>query len=131
MAAKIISRMQRLLETVHPGSKLDDTPVELPAGTRKQKSISQEIQDQIAIQIAIKQAQEGNDLQKIGDIRAELLDLDDDQDNDPFFSQYEYIEMADELEPFEESAPTEEGVNNEPNRETENDGQSDRDQEED
>jgi cell division protein FtsX len=107
------SRMRKILESVTPGVKLDVKPVELPAGTRKQKSIAREIQDQIAIQIAIKQAQEGETLQTIGEIRDELLDLEDDLDKDPFFSQFEYIDMADELEPFEESAPTEEGVNNE------------------
>lgn len=39
----------------NPGEKIDPVPVEIPAGTRKLPSINQEIQQQIAIQIAKKQ----------------------------------------------------------------------------
>ncbi len=37
-----------------PGETIDPIPVEIPAGTRKLPSIAQEIQAQIAIQIAKK-----------------------------------------------------------------------------
>lgn len=39
----------------NPGEVIDPMPVEIPAGTRKLPSINQQIQEQIAIQIAKKQ----------------------------------------------------------------------------
>ncbi|AJK28231.1 hypothetical protein [Eel River basin pequenovirus] len=117
------SRMQKILETVTPGSKLDDTPIEIPAGTRTGKSISEEIQEQIAIQIALKQKAEGSELQTIGEIKAELLDLEEDEPP-AFFSQFEYLDMVDELEPFEQNEPLKEGVTDDRSRDTESDGES-------
>lgn len=39
----------------NPGEVIDPKPVELPMGTRKLPSVNQQIQEQIAIQIAKKQ----------------------------------------------------------------------------
>lgn len=102
----IKQKFRRLMFGNTPGDKLDDTPVELGIGKRVARSASKEIQEQIAIQIALKQNAEGAELQTIGEIEAELMDLEEDND-DPFFSQYEYIDMADEIGPGE--LPEEQG----------------------
>ena len=123
-----VSKIRRLLFGNTEGDKLDDTPIELGAGQRRLKSASAEIQEQIAIQIAMKQASEGSPLQTIGEIEQELLDLEEDND-DPFFSPYEYIDMADELGVGElpdqvGDAPPEEGVNEDTQAEVNTDEQS-------
>lgn len=43
---------EQLRTRTNKGEVLDTTPVELPAGTRKLPSVAQEIQAQIAMQIA-------------------------------------------------------------------------------
>lgn len=113
---KIADKARRLLFGNHPGDKLDDTPIELPAGHHKQpKSIAQEIQEQIAIQIAMKQVKDNDELQTIGEIEAELEDLEN-EDFKPTagIPEYDYIEMdSEEYEPYpdSDSSPSEdEGV---------------------
>jgi hypothetical protein len=105
--------IRRLLFGNTPGDKLDQTPIELPVGHHNaRKSAAQEIQEQIAIQIALKQATSGAPhLQTIGEIEAELADLDPDE-NTAFYEQHSYLDMPDiyEPEPFHptaEIAPTE------------------------
>lgn len=71
------STIRRLLYGNTTGDKLDNTPIELPVGHHKLPSAARELQEQIAIQIALKQASEGADnLQTIGEIEAELEALD-------------------------------------------------------
>lgn len=90
-------RRQALNERVNEPEQLDRTPVELPLGTRREtKSIAEQIQDQIAIQLAKKQT--GADQQTPDQILAELNDLDDPGPEHPY-SQFEYVEMQDELVP--------------------------------
>ncbi len=48
-------RMRSHMERRNKGEVIDPTPIELPAGTRNLPSVSQQIQEQIAIQIAKKQ----------------------------------------------------------------------------
>ena len=97
--------IRRLAFTETPGDVLDDTPLELPAGTRRERSASQEIQEQIAIQIAMKEAASGEPLQTVEQIAAELNDLDEDED-DPFFTPFEYIAMVDDIGPGDLINPT-------------------------
>lgn len=94
MAVKQVIR--RLLFGNTPGDKLDDTPIELPAGHFQRKSVAQEIQEQIAIQIALKQSAAGEgELQTIAEIEAELEALDSDEEPNPY-PEYQYIEMVDD-----------------------------------
>lgn len=69
-------------------------PIELPVGAVKPQSISQEIQKQIAIELAKKQI--GADQQTPDQIYAELMDLDEDESFTPT-SQYEYTDMQSEI----------------------------------
>lgn len=116
------STIRRLLYGNTTGDKLDNTPIELPVGHHKLPSAARELQEQIAIQIALKQASEGADnLQTIGEIEAELEALEtDDETRD--WPEVDYIDMVDEYvppdiptEPSESAgAPTEtEGVKEE------------------
>lgn len=89
--------IRRLLYGNTEGDKLDDTPIELPAGHHRLKSAAQEIQEQIAIQIALKQAQNGEKLQTIGEIEAELEELENDSVVTDF-PEYDYIELGDHYE---------------------------------
>lgn len=110
-----VSKLRRLLFGNHPGDKLDDTPVELPAGKRVGPSMAREIQEQIAIQIALKQGP--REAQTIGEIEAELEELEREEYEEKGFPQFEYLEMADEYEPepfhspeADDGAPQDEGV---------------------
>ena len=110
------SRRANINSTSTAGDILDDTPLEIPAGHRRLPSVAEEIQKQIAIQIAIKQNQEGGTLQTIDQIEAELLDLDDDETASPFFSQFEYENMREAIygiDDIQTEEPTEGGVQNE------------------
>lgn len=115
-------RRASLHESRGEKEKLSQTPIEIPLGTRREaQSLSDQIQQQIAIQLAKKQ--QGVDQQTPDQIYAELLDLDD-PGPEHMYSQYEYENMEDTLMegidiPIEggaspESAPLEEEMSTPP-----------------
>ena len=96
--------IRRLLYGNTPGDQLDDTPVELPAGHHRLPSAAAEIQEQIAIQIALKQAREDGPLQTIAEIEAELQDLENDV-IETDYPEFDYIELGDHYEAQAEFPP--------------------------
>lgn len=97
--------IRRLLYGDTPGDRLDDTPIELPAGHHRRPSAAREIQEQIAIQIALRQHADGQPEQTIAEIEAELEDLESDVYDSESYGA-EYIELADEPYTAAEAAAT-------------------------
>ncbi len=89
------SRRRSFMDAKDKGEPNPGEPLELPMGTHQPKSISNEIQQQIAIQIAKKQR--GDEKQSPEQIFAELNDLEEPDNDPPWSSQYEYTDMHSEI----------------------------------
>lgn len=89
------SRRRSFQDAVDPGDITDPgEPIEVPLGSYKPDGISDEIQRQIAIEIAKKGMGERQTPEQIF---AELNDLEEDDSSPPWSSQYEYTDMHSEI----------------------------------
>ena len=92
------SRRRFLMDRRDPGQKMDQEPVEIPIGMMEPEiNIADEIQRQIAMQIARRNTPAPGAKETADTIYAELNDLEDDEPDQNPYSQYEYVNMDDHL----------------------------------
>ncbi len=106
---KNVSPRQQHKDRVDPGEVLSKTPIEVPLDQQQSgRSIAQQIQDQIAMQLAKKD--QGVNQQSAAEILAELQDLEPDDPDPPWTSQFEVQELIEaEYQVPEISEPPEGG----------------------
>jgi len=104
-----VSPRQKHHDQVDPGEVNNGVPLEIPMGQEPSaRSIAQQIQDQIAIQLSKKGM--GVEQQTPEQILAELQDLEPDDPDPPWTSQYQVQDLIEEELQMDEMDP--EGAEN-------------------